>query len=322
MKQLTLLLFILHAIILPAQQFDWYANFENIMDNREYDSSIGHDQTVLGARLDFAVGLKQDSTSGAYLGVNYMMEYGGNIDSITPSFNLYYEINRDDFGFVAGSFPRNKVLNAPLFMISDTVRYYSPNMGGMAFDIRRKWGHQNLFVDWTGRQAPDKRESFIAGTSGLFQKENFYIENYIYMYHYALRSVADPDEHIQDNGVASAFFGLDYADKTALDILRFDIGGIANYDRKRPADFTLNTGIMGRASAYYKRFGIDLTSYWGDELDLPLGDTLYKNGNYTRLDLCAIPIIGEKLETTFKFSCHFVGDVFSTSQQFFLIARF
>lgn len=322
MKHIILILSVAFASVSYAQTFDWYANFENIMDNREYDHSIGHDQTILGARIDVAIGLKQDSVSGVYGGVNYMLEYGGEMDSITPTLNLYYVIDREDFGFYAGSFPRNKVVQSPLFMISDTIRYYTPNMGGMAFEFRRKWGKQNIFVDWTGRQSATKRESFLAGFSGLYKHKIFYLENYGYMYHYALRSTYDPSEHIQDNGVATVYAGIDLSEKTACHILKCDIGAIGNYDRKRPEDIVFNTGIMGRANIHYQRFGVDVTSYWGDKLDLPLGDPLYRNGNYTRIDLCAVPIIKDHIESIFKYSLHVTGGVVSSSQQFFLIAKF
>lgn len=322
MRYSLLILFASISCLTFSQDFDWYLNFENIADNREYDHSIGHDQTIFGVRVDGAVGLLQDSVSGLYGGVNYFYEYGADVDEVPLALNLYYVIDREDFGFYAGSFNRKKVLTAPLFMISDTISYYEPNMGGMSFEIRRQWGHQNLFVDWTGRQSEVRRESFMAGTSGLYQKGQFYIENYAYMYHYALRSVWDEDENIQDNGVASAFFGFDVSDKTVFNTLKFDVGGIANYDRKRPNDLTYQGGMMARASLYYKRFGADMTSYWGDALILPLGDPLYKNGNYTRLTFSAVPIVGKYIESVFKWSVHMTGGVVSSSQQFVLIAKF
>ena len=322
MKKILLLLLLSYSTVLLAQETDWYVNFHNIMDNREYDQSIGNPQSVMAARLDIAGGLKQDENSGVYVGINYMYEYGGQIDSITPAINLYYEINRDDFAFYAGSFAKEKIINFPLFMFGDSLGYYTPNMGGMAFEFRRNWGKQNIFVDWTGRQSTQTREAFVAGLSGLYQKNTFYIENYAYMYHYALTEGNDPDEHIRDNGVGALFIGADVSDKTPLDILKYDLGAIGNYDRNRPLDFTLQGGFMGRLNAHYKRVGLDVTSYWGKALYVPLGDQLYKNGNYTRADFCFVPIKGKHLESVFKQCFHFTGGLVSSSQQFFLTARF
>ncbi len=323
MKKLhQILFFISLSTSLWSQSTDWYANFYNIMDNREYDQSIGNPQSIMGARIDVAAGLKQDSVSGLYLGVNYMYEYGGDLDSITPTLNLYYEIERQDFAFYAGSFPKNKLQSFPKFMFSDSLNYYTPNMGGMAFDFRRKWGNMCVFVDWTGRQSPTKRESFVAGFCGTYQRNAFYIEKFGYMYHYALRSGDNPDEHIEDNGVGAIYFGADLSGETVLDIFKCNVGMVGNYDRIRPGDINYYGGVMGRINAHYKRFGIDVTSYWGDKLTALLGDQLYRNGNYTRTDLCFVPIKGKKLESVFKWSFHFTGGMVSSSQQFFLVAKF
>jgi len=305
-----------------AQETDWYVNFHNIMDNREYDSSVGNPQSFMAARLDIAGGLKHDATSGLYVGINYMFEYGGQLDSITPALNLYYEINREDFAFYAGSFAKEKVIDLPLFMFGDSLNYYTPNMGGMAFEWRREWGKQNIFVDWTGRQSTQTRESFVLGFSGQFKRNTFYIENYGYMFHYALTEGYDPNEHIRDNGVGALFIGADLSESTFMDVLKYDIGAVGNYDRSRPADYGLYGGVMGRLNAHYKRVGLDISSYWGDELRVPLGDQLYANGNYTRTDLCIVPIKGTHIESVFKWSFHFTGGLVSNSQQFFLIARF
>ncbi len=321
-KGALIILLSLVSFALMAQETDWYVNFHHIMDNREYERSVGLPQSFMGARLDFAGGLKADSTSGIYFGLNYMYEYGGDLDSLTPALNLYYELNRENFAFYAGEFNREKVLDLPLFMFGDSLKYYTPNIGGMAFEFRRRWGKQNIFVDWTGRRSKTRRESFVLGFSGLYKKNTFYIENYGYMYHNALTYNNDPNETIRDNGIGALFIGADISDISFLDVLKYDIGAIANYDRWRPADYGFYGGVMGRLNAHYKRFGLDLTSYWGSELHVPLGDQLYKNGNYTRLDLCAIPIIGQRVESVFKWSFHLTGGEVSTSQQFFLTARF
>lgn len=322
MRKLFIYVLLVCGSSLLAQETDWYVNFHNIMDNREYDHSVGNPQSIMGARLDIAGGLKQDANSGMYFGVNYMYEYGGTLDSITPALNLYYEIDREDFAFYAGSFAKEKIIDFPLFMFGDSLGYYTPNMGGMAFEVRRNWGKQNIFVDWTGRQSPTNRESFVLGFSGQFKRKTFYIENFGYMYHYALTEGYKPDEHIRDNGIGAVFIGADMSDNSVMEVLKYDIGAIGNYDRNRPADYAMSGGVMGRVNAHYKRVGVDVTAYVGDQLRVPLGDQLYKNGNYTRADLCVVPIKGKYIESVFKWSFHFTGGMVSNSQQFFLIARF
>jgi hypothetical protein len=322
MKNTLVLVFLLVVMGLQAQKTDWYVNFHSIADNREYDRSVGKPQTIFGTRLDIAGGLKIDSVSGVYLGVNYMYEFGSSIDAITPVLNLYYVLDRSDFGFYFGSFPKEKVIDFPLALYGELTNYFEPNIGGMAFEVRRKWGKQNVYVDWIGRQTDVDREAFIAGFSGVYKSGMFYAKNYGYMYHLALTSVSDPDMHIRDNGVFSGYVGFDFSEKTSFDVLNADIGGIFNYDRTRPDDYSFYGGFVTQLNARYRRFGIDVTSYWGKGLQVPLGDALYSNGNYTRMDFCAVPIKWKGVESVFKWSYHFTGGVVSSSQQFFLTARF
>lgn len=319
---ISIILFIVTSISTFAQEIDWYADFHSYMDNREYRYQMGSPKSIMAARLDAAVGLKQNAEQALFIGVNYMYEYGGRIDSITPALNLYYEILKDDLSFYVGSFNREKAVNLPLFMFSDSLRYYRPNMSGMAFDFKHKLGNQTIFADWTGRKAHDTREAFIVGTTGTMTKQNYYMENYFYMYHFAHTAEPGSNEHIKDNAIGAIFFGRDLSERSRLDILKYDIGFIGNMYRHRPAEPKLNAGIMGRANLHQGRFGIDVSSYWGKGLQVTLGDELYKNGNYTRIDLCAIPFVGKNLETVFKWSVHATDEFLSSSQQFFLTARF
>ena len=106
MKKIFITIFIILQASTFAQKIDWYANFNSIMDNREYKRTVGTPQSIMGVRADLAAGLQIDSTSGFYLGLNYMYEYGGKLDSIPLALNLFYEINREDFAFYVGEFNR------------------------------------------------------------------------------------------------------------------------------------------------------------------------------------------------------------------------
>lgn len=321
MKKSALVLCLFLCSLALSAQIDWYANFYNLMDNREYDTSVGNPQSILGARLDFAVGLEHDSTGTFFVGLNYMYEYGAPIDAIAPALNLYYQIERDDFRSYIGSFEKDGKIDFPKAMIGDSTNYYSPNMGGMYYEFIRKNATQNVFVDWVGRQSAATRESFVAGFSGLYKPSAFYLQNYGYMLHVAGTAVYDTIG-VRDNGIGSLSAGVDMSDYTFFDELKLDAGPILNYDRVRPADYGINTGIMVRLNAHYKRVGLDVTSYWGDGLSTSLGDQLYKNGDYTRMDFCIVPLKGEHIESVFKWCYHITGGVGSSSQQFFLIARF
>ncbi len=322
MKHFTLSLLLSLSLCTFGQTTDWYVNLHNIMDNREYKVAVGNPQSIMASRLDFAVGLKPDSTSGCYAGLNYMFEYGSNLDDIAPTLNLYYAIERPEFTLYAGSFAKEKVMTFPRIFFSDSLNYYTPNIGGLAYEWHPSWGRQSIYADWTGRRTTYRRESFILGIAGEYKKNNFYILDYAYMFHYGFRDGKPYSENIRDNGMGALFFGYDLSDKTVLNSLTCDLGFVGNYDRERPDDYHFYGGTLVRMSMRYKRLGIDATSYYGHKLHNPLGNQLYKHGKYTRIELCAIPLVGKNIETEFRWGLHFAKGILSNTQKLSLIAHF
>jgi len=304
-----IILLSLIILIVPSKikaQNQWfYANFNNICDDREYLTKYAMNQVILGARLDAGSGFKIDSIYQVFAGMNYMFEYGSNPFALRPVPDLYFKSEVPHFRMFFGSFPRYKLLNYPLLLLTDSIQYYRPNIQGGLMEYSGEWGYQNAWCDWTSRQTYTDHETFLAGASGHFQNNLFYIENYFCMFH--LAGTKTKATSVRDNGGGAVYFGVDFAGKTFLDKCNFDIGGIGNYDRIRPLRYNHYWGIQGRASFFYKYFGIDATYYKGHKLALIWGEPFYTCGNYGRLDAYVKLWKTKHIDSKIGWSFHFVN---------------
>jgi hypothetical protein len=313
-----------------AQQW-WYGTFTNICDNREFFSNYSTSQTILGARINAGSGFEVDTVHQIFVGLNYMIEYGHKPfsnpipDNVTASPNtawnpvvdLYYKYEINNYRMFFGSFPRLKILNYPLILLTDTLEYYKPNIQGAFMEISGSWGKQNVWCDWVSRQTLVAREQFIAGTSGHFELNNVYLENYMYMYHNA-RSMTIDTTHLQDNGCGAVYLGIDLNKKTPLNTLKFDAGFVGAYDRRRPDPYGFFGGFQIRSFMNYKFAGIDATYYKGKKLPLVYGDPFYRNtGNYARIDAYIQPLRSKRIESKIGWSFHILdgGKFFDNSFQ-------
>jgi len=288
-----------------SQQIWGYGKFENICDDREYAYKNVTNQVILGARLDGGIGFQADSLNQVYLGMNYMFEYGSNPFILRPIPDLYYKYEISHFRMFFGSFPRIDLLKYPLVLHTDSILYYRPNIQGGLMELSGDWGYQNVWCDWTGRQTATVHEAFMSGMSGRFKYNIFYLEDYFYMYHFAGTSI--DASHVRDNGGGAVYLGIDFSNKTFFETLKFDIGGVENYDRVRPADYNHYYGLQERFSLFYKIFGLDASYYKGDKIILTWGDGFYRSGDYGRLDTYLKVFKNKKVDSRIGWSFHFVN---------------
>ncbi len=324
MLKLKLRLIILLAVCctkLYSQDLLFHTDFHQILDNREYFSSYGHHQTILGSRLNLLAGVQLDSLSSIHAGVNYMYESGGSIDEVPLQVNLFYKYKSKRTLAYFGSFPRAHLLNYPLALLTDTLNYYRPNIEGGFWQLSGNWGKVNFWCDWTGRQTKTRREAFMAGFSGRFIYRILYFDYYAYMYHFA--TDATGAQHIRDNGAESGFLGVDLSFLSHhLKKLSIDIGVLGSYNRVRPSSYVHYAGFMSRLNVHFNRFGMDAVIYLGDAPHLAYGDALYTSEQYSRIDLFVVPFKTPYVHSRFSFNLHFIKGEFNTSQQLSLIAYF
>ncbi len=304
-----------------SQTLLFHSDFHQILDNREYFSKYGYPQTILGARLNLMGGVQLDTNHAILGGLNYMYEYGGNIDEVPIQINLFYRYQDEHTKVCFGSFPRRGLLNYPLMMLTDTLNYYRPNIDGGFLGYSGKWGNVNVWCDWTSRQTETRRESFLAGIFGQFKYRFLYLDYYAYMFHFA--GDATKAQHIRDNGSESAFLGVDLSFLSRyIQTLKVDVGIVASYDRVRPNPYVHYAGLMSRIHLHFKRFGADAVIYSGNRQQIAYGDQLYTSGQYQRLDLFIVPFKSKQVSSRFSFNMHFIKGEMNTSQQLSIIATF
>jgi hypothetical protein len=306
--------------LVVAQKFNYEIDFSHFLDNREYTSNYEISQTMLGARLNAMAGASLDTTQGFMGGVNYLYEYGDQINGNTPTVDLFYYYQKPTFTFLVGSFPRRGLLNYPLALLSDTLNNYRPNIQGAYLETRGILGFENFWIDWTSRQRADVRETFLAGLSGEWKHRLLFVDNYFYMYHRALYGSYVPGDAIRDNGAYGLLAGVDLTPLTNWYLLSFRMGSLGSYNRQRPLkNIDFHFGFFSELHAYYRKFGIDASYYCGQSLNVAYGDAMYLSGNYGRIDFAYLPINNRFITTRVAVCLHDVDKKWQNSETLSLI---
>lgn len=315
-------LFLFSSLWCAGQTPGFYLGFDNILDNREYFTPYAKHQTIFGARINPGVSFSFDSLHSVHAGVNYMYEYGGELLGVTPQIDLYYRYRSGNLQMLFGSFPRRGVQDYPLFLITDSLDYYRPNMEGASIQYNWKWGSVHGWVDWTGRATEDTRESILGGFDATISTGLFYLSTFATRYHLSKSEAVNDRNRIRDDGSLLLIAGIDLSDRVTLDQLEFSSGYAGTYDRTMPADYRWFNGWLSQLDLRYRIFGIKGSYYLGDSSPLRYGDPLYSSGNYGRLDFFVDPFRNPRISSKFGVNLHFLpGDGIYHSMQILIHIR-
>jgi hypothetical protein len=235
-----------------------------------------------------------------------MYEFGSKGEWQSPDLILYFASEHKNLDFYLGSFPRLNLVKMPMALISDTIQYFHPNVEGIYLRYKTPVFVQNVWIDWTGRQSFQKRESFMLGLSGFFHKGVITWQHHFLMSHLAHSLTPEPDIHLRDNGGYSAILGLDLSRLTPFDTLTVSAGIMGSWDRIRSVyDLRFPVGWIAEAEACYRGAGIHGLMYTGDNQYIVSGDGFYKSSFYSRIDgyyAVKRPVIEGRLQ----FSMHLI----------------
>jgi hypothetical protein len=326
MKQFyTLFVLLLIAFAGLAQKPEYNISFQGIGDNREFSSKYSYPQTIMGERTSVELGTTIDSLHRFRIGISHLFEFGAEADEVKPNLIAYYQYNDGKDKFYFGAFPRLELIDFPLAMLTDTLQYYRPNIEGLYGKHTWKWGYQSGFVDWTGRQTTTRRETFMAGISGEMRFGNFYFQNYLILFHYALTAAENPNEHITDNMGATLYLGYNFAEMIGLQKAYLKLGVIESAIRERGVDdsYTTGTSFAGQLYGEGKRFALRSTFSFGNGHHMMNGDPYYAQNSYVRTDVIWKFLQHKQLQGHFNLSFHLVdGSTLDQQQQLSLIYRF
>jgi len=312
-----------------AQEIGFYNEFFGFADNREYKSVHTEDKTIFGVIYSPGLQVSVDDQHHVYVGAYYRKDVGARANHFNST--LYYNFRDENFDFALGLMPRHERLrDVPRMVLADTFLYDRPNIEGMHLAFRKNGIWQSLYIDWLSKQDIEDRERFVVGLSGKFCFGSFYLAEDALLYHNALTSSGNPDEHVQDNGVVLLRIGWD-GRKSGLDSLTADAGYAMGFDRLRTVyAMRRSLGFVANLYGEHKRFFLANTLYLGQAQQLPMGDPFYRRGTYNRLDIGWFPFRKTferkkskkpTIEGKLTFSIHFAADQTSNQQAFLLRIR-
>ncbi|WP_346858424.1 hypothetical protein [uncultured Draconibacterium sp.] len=323
MKQTLFILLLFTSFVTKAQDFEYQVLFEGIGDNREFSSEYALPQTIMGARGAFEFGINIDNHR-LRGGLTHLLEFGSDIDAQKPKLTLYYQFTDENKEFLFGAFPRRDKLNFPLAMLTDTLLYYRPNIEGFLGKINWDWGHQLGFVEWVGRQTVSQREQFMAGSSGEIFYKNFFLQNYLIMFHDAHTKQNLPDQHIKDYSGYAIQAGM-RSNKTSEFKGDVKAGILASMFRERSVSdgYITATSLFAEANAKYKNFGLKSVLSSGGSHKFAFGDTYYTAKNYWRTDLIWYFINHKNVKGKFNVSMHLIDwEILDQQQQLSIVYIF
>ncbi len=306
LKTIIVLVFCVISLYANAQKFEYLASFHGIGDNREFFSNKAMPQTILGSRGSFEAGINIDNHH-IRLGASELYEFGSEINFHKPNLILYYHFEEKNKSFYFGSFPRLNLVNFPLAILTDTLLYYRPNIEGMLGQYRWDWGNQLAFIDWTSRQTDTKRETFMAGSSGEICYKNFFIENYLLMFHRAGPAIDVPGDHIKDYMGYSIRAGIRTPKEKDIQA-HIKAGLLASIYRERSITdgYIKGNSLFAEAYAKYKNFASKTVLHTGDGHNFSHGDLFYRLNNYLRSDLIWYFINHKNVKGKFNLSFHVI----------------
>jgi hypothetical protein len=313
-----ILAFLLLSLTVRAQDFEWNTGFDGFLDNREY-FSIDNPSTIFGSRLRGEIGGSLDGMHRLRGGLNFLFEFGSDPWVRNPDITAYYELDYKPFNFFIGAFPRRNLLDYPLALLSDTLHYYRPNIQGVYLDIRKSWGYQNAFIDWTSRQTDTLPERFIFGFSGEAHFGMFYYNHHFMMGHFAGPALPD-DESLRDNGGFDLNIGTNLSRLVPLDTVLFSVGTLVSVDRIRQIHDGWQTpaGLTIRGMVMWKGLGFEGLYYTGQGHTFLYGDPFYRLKHYGRLDIFWEPFRTGPVRGKLNLIFHFAGEQVDYSQQILL----
>jgi hypothetical protein len=296
-----------------SQNFVYKAGFTGFFDNREYFNQYVIDQTLFGSRIAGELGYAFNDHNRIMAGADYLYEFGSKGEWIAPDIIAFYHGKYKKVQIHMGAFPRLDKISMPLALLNDTLTYHRPNVEGILLEYHSAGFSHNIWIDWTGRQSLQKRETFLLGFSAFAHKGHFIYQHHFVMTHLAHSMDQTVEEHIRDNAAFSILPGLDFSEDTHLDSLTVSAGLLASYDRLRGIyEFRVPVGFMGEIKAVFRRFGLQGLIYAGEPQVITSGDGFYQSDLYCRADAfyrVSNPYLNGKLQL----SLHFIPGVVDLS---------
>ena len=245
------------ALNVASQRISGGLNYDFFFDNNEYDrSELAVSQTMSGMHLIPDLQFRLDKHTSLNTGANFLFTHGDHphLSTLMPLVYLRHETKKQKVW--VGTFPRSSTLNEYSdLLFQDSIRYFRPNINGFMWQLQQNRSFIKLWLDWTGKQGVDVRESFMAGFSfsmPLVDKLNFSGESYLF--HLANTRPRTPGFVVCDNAQSEIRLSWTESFSKKENRLNLSAGLLAAYERERanPAGGSYPLSMVLRANYYGK----------------------------------------------------------------------
>lgn len=322
---------LLLALPLNAQQpqLTWSVDFGTVFENREGDDYYSPDQTIFLTRLAPEVGLKVlDGKHRIAGGVSWIQPCGNGWRDYKLCPTLYYAYKSPSWRLAVGMLPRTMLMEElHTVMLSDSMRYWQPNIRGVLLQYVKPKGHFELALDWRSLQTDTQREAFNVNFAGRWNPHGaLLVGGRVQLNHLAKTRTNNDYQGVNDDITVNPYIGLNLSHRSALDSLEITAGPIINLERDRRADEGWHTpaGVLVDAVAEWKKLGIKETLYAGKNLYplyprygalLNMGDPNYQAKLYSRTNVYARILSNEYVDCEASLDFHYTKEAFAFWQR-------
>ena len=298
-RRLVMLLAALMVLGAAAQDVLWNVDFETRFENREGGDDLTPDQTMLYIRLnpELGVTLPADTRHRLMGGVAWFQPVTDHGDGYKVLPAVYYHFAGERTQVALGFVPRRHLLEElPTYLMSDSLRYCTPVIRGLAVTHRGKRGFVQGILDWRQMRSTTRREAFVATVSGFVNLDadgRWSLGGHAQYNHLAKRYNAGDDESVSDDGTINPLLRWQ-----VLPQLRLQAGAVVQLQRARDeGKWHTPCGALLSASFRHRWVSIDQMLFAGKNLyplynrygpQFNLGDPYFCTKFYSRTDAYAV----------------------------------
>lgn len=299
----AILLIIISALTVCAQELEWSFDMNAVFNNRESDIGESPSHTFIFTRITPQVGLSMDRRRHRIMGgVTWYQPMIDNLQGYKVLPSLYYEYKdaRKGYGLKLGIIANELNASTPTFLRSDSINYVQPNIKGIVVSIDKPHFFMHSWLDWRQIQTQNRREAFsvTAKPGWRTSKGNNTISAsaIIHYNHLAKTKSRCEDEGVVDNVIFSPQLAYEHHWNKAH--FNASAGVLLSCDRDRNGDnkWLTQVGFIGKLEGNWKWLTLTENIYAG-ERQMPLyekyasllyqGDPYYHYKFYSRTDLAA-----------------------------------
>ncbi|MBQ2993770.1 MAG: hypothetical protein IJE21_07735 [Alistipes sp.] len=276
-KIFILVIVLLMSLPTSAQVLFFDGEVATLFDNTEHSGSdVGHSRTLFAVRLTPTIGYRWAGRHSVVAGAELRKDFGSKRFLDHAQLVAYYEFRYKQYGANAGIFSRDKLIgDYSRAIYSDSTRFVSSQVQGVAMHYRSERAFAELAVDWEGLYSPEVREKFriLVAAGGSFAK-HFYAGGAFSMLHFANRSTIHGN--VVDNILINPYIGARF---TAFFNFDLRLGGLLTMQRDRMQHAGWKMPMGGEFRFRMEKWGVFIENnlYVGESLT-PFYNTIGKDG--------------------------------------------